>query len=79
MNRATLKRIIVECCNDVVFSYNGKPSGVTSEVYNSVPVFQVWHGSETKDYTDVDMLIKDKFFSGKSLMDLVGFVEFEFM
>lgn len=76
MSKSELKTIISECVNDVIFTYNKKRSGITSEVNNSVPTFQVWHGSETKEYADIDELLNDKFFSGKSVNDLVGSVEF---
>lgn len=36
------------------------------------------HGDATKDYISIDTLLTDKFFSGKSLSDLVGTVDFEF-
>ena len=54
MSRKELKDIISDCCNDVVFDYNGRKSGVTSEVKNHIPTFQVWHGSKVKEYDNVD-------------------------
>ena len=71
-----MKNIILACCNDVVFTYNGKKSGVTAEVSGSVPTFQVWHGSDIKDYDDIDALLSDKFFSGKSINDLAERINF---
>jgi hypothetical protein len=38
----------------------------------------VWHGSETKEYGNVDDVMNDKFYSGKSINDLVGVVDFTF-
>lgn len=73
-----LKNIIADCCNDVLFTYNGKKSGVTSEVHDSIPTFQVWHGSETKEYDNVDDVVNDKFYSGKSIKDLLPDIEFSF-
>lgn len=73
-----LRTVIAECCNDVIFIYNDKRSGVTSEVHDSIPTFQVWHGSETKEYDNVDDVMNDKFFSGKSINDLLDDVEFTF-
>ena len=78
MKREELKKIISECCNDVLFMYNGKQSGITSEVYNYIPTFQVWHGAEIKEYSDIDVLLADKFYSGKSIDELIGKVEFTF-
>lgn len=78
MKTADLKKIIMECCNDVLFVYDGKKSGITAEVQDSVPTFQAWHGSDTKDYSGVDDLMTDKFFSGKSVSDLIDVVDFAF-
>ena len=78
MTKAELKQVIRECCNDVLFTYNRKSSGITSEVREYAPTFQVWHGSDIKEYSDVDELMKDKFFSGKSITDLLEEVEFTF-
>jgi len=72
-----LKQIISDCWNEVVFTYNGKQSGVTSEVENSIPTFQVWHGQKIKYYSDVDELMEDKFYSGKPLNELVGEIEIQ--
>ena len=73
-----LRRVIVDACNDVIFRYNGKQSGVTTKVQNYLQSYQAWHGDATKDYINVDALLTDKFFSGKSLSDLAGMVDFEF-
>ena len=76
MSKDELIKLISDCCNDVVFEYNGKKSGVTSEVINGDPTFQVWHGSEIKEYDKVETLMEDKFFSDKSLSDLIDIVIF---
>lgn len=73
-----IKSIISDCLNDVLFEYNGKKSGITSEVHDSIPTFQVWHGTEIKEYNSIDDVINDKFYSGKSIADLVGKVTFSF-
>lgn len=78
MSAKELKAIIADCCNDVVFTYNGKKSGITSEVNNHVPTFQVWHGDNTKEYDNVDDVMNDKFYSGKSINELLTEVDFSF-
>ena len=78
MSKTELQSVIQGCCNDVLFEYNGKSSGITSEVKDYVPTFQVWHGKETKEYSSVKDLMADTFFSGKSINDLIGKVEFAF-
>lgn len=79
MMKEYLFQIISECVNDVVFVYNGKKSGVTSEVEDSVPTFQVWHGNEVKEYSTVDDVMNDPFYSGKSINDLLNKVDFMFV
>lgn len=78
MSKDRLKSIISDCCNDVLFSYNGIASGITSTVSNYKPTFQVWHGDKTKEYNDIDDVMNDKFYSGKSLADLSDKTEFTF-
>lgn len=73
-----LIKIISECCNDVIFEYNGKKSGITSEVHNFIPTFQAWHGDSIKEYRKVNDVITDPFYSGKSIVDLVETVNFTF-
>lgn len=78
MTKAELKQIIQDCCNDVLFVYNQKNSGITSDVKEYVPTFHVWHGTESKDYSNVDELMSDPFFSGKSINELISEIEFIF-
>lgn len=78
MTLGDLKSIIVDCCNDILFTYNGIKSGITSDVDEYIPTFRAWHGDCTKDYFSVDELLHDKFFSGKSLIELIDRVEFTF-
>lgn len=75
MKKETLSNVIAACVNDVVFVYNGKKSGVTSEVKNSVPTFQTWHGSETKEYNNIADVMNDAFYGGKSLNDLANEID----
>lgn len=75
MNKNELKQVIADCCNDITFFYNGKKSGVTSEVENYVPTFQAWHGNSVKSYADVEEVMKDQFYGGKSLSDLADVVK----
>lgn len=63
--------IIEEGCNDVIFDFNGLKSGVTSEVEDSIPTYQLWHGDSWKEYDNLNELMEDKFFSGKSLNELI--------
>ena len=71
MNLKDLKNIISSCLNDLVFEYNGKQCGVTSEVYDYIPTFQAWCGDSIKEYSNVEDVLNDKFYDGKSLTELV--------
>ena len=72
----SLTSTIQNCINDIIFFYNGKQSGITSTVHQYQPTFQAWHGDKTKEYSNVDDMLQDKFYSGKSLLDLIDSVEF---
>ena len=73
-----LKSIISECCNDVIFEYNNLHSGITSEVHDGNPIFYAWHGESTKEYITVDEIMTDKFFSGRSVSELIYLVDLTF-
>ena len=78
MTSEDIRQVISECCNDVLFVYNGLQSGVTSRVYASVPIFQLWHGTDVKECSSVDEAMNLKFFSGQSIIDIIGSVDFSF-
>lgn len=75
MDKETLKQIIADCCNEIVFTYQGNSAGVTLEVRCHIPTFQAWYGKNVKYYTNVDDVMTDPFYDGKSLTDLVDVVE----
>ncbi|MBP3656101.1 MAG: hypothetical protein J6K32_05315 [Clostridia bacterium] len=77
MQITELRQLILDCCNDVVFTFNGKRSGISSEVQDYQPTFFVWHGADSKQYSNVDVMLQDTFFSGKSIADLIELIEFE--
>lgn len=62
--------------NDVEFIYNGKRSGVTSEVHDYIPTFAMWYGEKEKIYSDIDEVMSDKFFDGKSLSEIAEIVRY---
>uniref|UniRef100_UPI0006D10384 hypothetical protein n=1 Tax=Clostridium sp. NkU-1 TaxID=1095009 RepID=UPI0006D10384 len=77
MKKDDVKRIIADCCNDIVFSYNNVPSGITSEVENGIPTFQAWHGEDIKEYGNIDDVMSDPFYGGKSLNELAECIDID--
>lgn len=76
MSADELRQELVYEWNDVEFIYNGKRGGITSEVHNSIPTFYVWHGDKEKKYSDIDEVMSDKFFDGKSLAEIAEIAEY---
>lgn len=71
----TLKQAIKECTNDIIFTFNGKSSGITSTVNNYIPVFQAWYGNDIKEYDNIEDVMNDNFYNGKALADIVDEIE----
>lgn len=61
---------------DVSFNYNGKSAGIFPEVHDSVPTYVVCFGDDEKVYSDIDEVMSDKFFDGKSLAEIAEIVEY---
>lgn len=78
MTIADLRRNIVECANEMHFEHHGKKCGLDQEIHDSVPVYEIWCGENLKKHSDFDELIRDKFFDGESIINLLGIVEFDF-
>lgn len=72
-----IRQLILDCCNDITFVYNDLQSGVTSLVNDSVVVYQAWHGSKIKEYSNIDEVLNDKFYSGRSIAELIPIVDFD--
>ena len=70
-----LRNLLLAGYNDIDFVVNSKQSGVFSNVHNSKLSFQAWCGDQIKEYDNVDSLMIDEFFDGKSLLYLSNLVE----
>ena len=77
MKKQELRQFVANCCNDIIFKYNNMPSGITAEVSDYIPVCHMWYGNISKDYSDVDELINDDFFDGKTLNEIVDDIDIE--
>lgn len=76
MSADELRDEISEQWNDVEFIYNGKQSGISPECHDSVPVYYMWYGDKEKEYSDIDEVMADKFFDGKSLSEIAEIVKY---
>ena len=76
MNADELRDEISEQCNDVSFNYNGKSAGIFPEVIDSISTYVVCFGNEEKKYSDIDEVMSDKFFDGKSLAEIAEIVQY---
>ena len=70
-----IKNAMINDGNDIYFVHNGRESGVSTTVMNSVFIFHAWFGAVTKDFKGFDEMIHDRFFGGKSIVDLVNTVD----
>ena len=55
------------------FEYNGKRCGIEPETSDSNTTYAMW-----KDYSDIDDLLSDDFFDGRSLRDIFDSVDVQF-
>lgn len=75
ISASKLRKTIAGCLDDIYFNYNGKKAGVTSEIHDFKPTFQAWYGNEIKYYDNVDDVMCDRFYDGKSLNDLTKIIQ----
>lgn len=73
-----LRENVVACANEVFFEYNGKKCGVEPTVKSGVFTFEAWCGKASKTYFSFTALLNDKFFDGKTIVELLDQVEFHF-
>lgn len=78
MTIAKLRESIINCGNELHFTYNGKMCGLDQEVLDSIPTYEIWCGENLKTHSDFEDMIHDKFFDGQSILDLIDIVEFDF-
>ena len=78
ITREDLIEVLGSCYSDLEFTYQGKKCGVVPEVEDSIPTYLAWYGTEEKTFTNLTDLLHSPFFGGKSLIDLVGKVNYFF-
>lgn len=67
MSPKKLKELILSLTQDVVFEYKGKYACINP--WNPKKI-EVGYGDEVKAYTDIEDVMNDKFYDGKSLMEI---------
>ena len=60
------------------FEYNGKRCGIEPATSDSNTTYAMWYGETWKDYSDIDDLLSDDFFDGRSLRDIFDSVDVQF-
>lgn len=73
-----LRQAVEDDVNDFYFTHHGKSCGVEQEVHDSVSTYTAWCGDDTKQYSSFDDLIRDLFFDGDSIADIVGSLDIRF-
>lgn len=61
--------------NEPTFEYKNKPCGIKLAALNGNYTFTMWYGDNAKKYSDVDELMSDKFFNGRSLDDILSEID----
>lgn len=67
-----LKDAVIGCGNSLYFTYHGEAAGIEPTVKNSVFSYEMWHGTKYRSANDFDEMVNDKFFDGKSLLDIMN-------
>lgn len=70
MTKSDFIHILTEEYQIATFLYNNKKCGIEPETHNSVTTYCMWYGNSWKDYGDINQLMSDGFFDGKSLNDI---------
>jgi hypothetical protein len=60
------------------FEYKGKKCGIEPKTQDSITTYTMWYGKNWNDYDDIDILLSDRFFDGRSLHDIFQSIEVYF-
>lgn len=74
MSANAIKNLILSLVQDVVFDYGGKTCCINPSSANS---FELGYNDDVKLYSDIDDLMNDPIFGGKSLTDIADIIEIE--
>ncbi|MBD9220051.1 MAG: hypothetical protein EGQ35_07050 [Clostridiales bacterium] len=74
MKEDKLKKLILSLNQDIVFKYNGKDALINPLNKNK---FEVGFGDVELEYNDIDKLMNDNIFDGKSLAEICTEINIE--
>lgn len=74
MKLKELKEEILSCLHDIAFEYQGKPGLINPWDHHKI---ELGYDEYAGCYSDVDSLLLDKVFNGKSLSEICENVSFE--
>ncbi|MFC6176942.1 hypothetical protein ACFQAV_08825 [Companilactobacillus huachuanensis] len=79
MNIEQLKAKILDDGSGFTFTLNGNPCGMEPDYKNGKTVYGAWYVEGNKYYYNIDDLMNDKFFCGKSMAQLINDIELDFI
>jgi len=72
MNAQSIKDLILSLTQDIEFNYNNVNGSIIPLSHDDISMS---YGDTNKSYNDVDILLKDPFFNGKSLNEIAREIE----
>jgi len=52
------------------FEYKNKKCGIEPITENSITTYCMWYGDDSRNYKDIKTLLSDKFFDGKTILEI---------
>lgn len=71
MTIGKLTQLVVDEANDFYFSYKNVRAGIENTITNGRIIYNVWWRNKEKQYLSFDDVVNDKFYDGKSIMELL--------
>ncbi|APU71001.1 hypothetical protein LCR01_00610 [Companilactobacillus crustorum] len=79
MNIEQLKAKILDDGSGFTFTLDSKPCGMEPDSRNKETYYPAWYGDKNKDFNNIDDLMSDEFFGGKSMVQLIDDIELDFI
>ena len=75
MTSKEIRTIIGDSYSDFSFSFKGKIGGVLISAKDGKVTWLLWYGEQEKKLHDINDVMSEKMFEGKSLEDIAGEIE----